>query len=130
MERALTDLPEPLSPTMRQRLSLVQFERDAAHGVGRPLADLKINGEIFDLEEGRAHRPSFLGLKASRTASPTKTSSDNSTAMVKKPVRPSQGACRLALPCASSAPSEGEPGGRPKPRKVERRQAGDAAEQR
>ena len=38
-------------------------------------------------------------------------------AMTKKPVRPSQGACRLALPCARSSPSEGEPGGRPKPRK-------------
>ena len=48
---------------------------------------------------------------------------------MKKPVRPSHGAWRLALPCASSSPSEGEPGGRPKPRKssavsviIERRQ--------
>ena len=39
------------------------------------------------------------------------------TARTKKAVRPSQGACRLFLPCASSSPSEGEPGGRPKPRK-------------
>ena len=30
---------------------------------------------------------------------------------------PSHGACRLALPCASNSPSDGEPGGRPKPRK-------------
>src|SRR5665213_3382536 len=35
----------------------------------------------------------------------------------KKPVRPSQGACTLDLPCDSNSPSEGEPGGRPKPRK-------------
>ena len=35
----------------------------------------------------------------------------------KKPVRPSHGAWRLFLPCARSSPSEGEPGGRPKPRK-------------
>ncbi|GIS91334.1 MAG: hypothetical protein CM1200mP20_13750 [Pseudomonadota bacterium] len=34
-----------------------------------------------------------------------------------KPVRPSQGACRLALPCPSSSPREAEPGGRPIPRK-------------
>ena len=37
--------------------------------------------------------------------------------MEKKPVRPSQGACTLALPWLSNSPSEGEPGGRPKPRK-------------
>lgn len=34
-----------------------------------------------------------------------------------KAVMPSQGACRLFLPCWTSSPSEGEPGGRPKPRK-------------
>ena len=37
--------------------------------------------------------------------------------MTTKPVMPSQGACRLFLPWASSSPSDGEPGGRPKPRK-------------
>jgi hypothetical protein len=37
--------------------------------------------------------------------------------MVKKAVRPSQGACRLDLPWAIISPSEGEPGGMPKPRK-------------
>ncbi len=35
----------------------------------------------------------------------------------RKPVMPSQGACRLFLPWAMSSPSEAEPGGRPKPRK-------------
>ena len=30
---------------------------------------------------------------------------------------PSQGACRLFLPWFTNSPSEGEPGGRPKPRK-------------
>ena len=39
-------------------------------------------------------------------------------ATVKNPVRPSHGAdCAASLPSASSSPSEGEPGGRPKPRK-------------
>ena len=37
--------------------------------------------------------------------------------MVKKPVRPNQGALRLALPCARTSPSEAEPGGKPIPRK-------------
>src|SRR3954471_12388461 len=38
-------------------------------------------------------------------------------ATAKKPVKPSHGACTLALPCDSSSPREGEPGGRPKPKK-------------
>src|SRR4051794_9855243 len=46
-----------------------------------------------------------------------KISSDNMIAIEKKPASPSHGACTLALPCDSSSPSEGEPGGRPKPRK-------------
>ncbi len=37
--------------------------------------------------------------------------------MTKKPVRPSQGAWMFSLPWASNSPSDGEPGGRPKPRK-------------
>src|SRR5205085_6688541 len=46
-----------------------------------------------------------------------KIKSDNMMATEKKPVKPSHGACTLALPCDSNSPSEGEPGGRPKPRK-------------
>ena len=39
------------------------------------------------------------------------------SAMTKNAVNPSHGACRLALPCASSSPSDAEPGGKPMPRK-------------
>src|ERR1700710_110260 len=46
-----------------------------------------------------------------------KISSDSMMATAKKPVNPSQGACTLALPCDSNSPSDGEPGGSPKPRK-------------
>ena len=46
-----------------------------------------------------------------------KISSDSMIATEKKPVKPSHGACTLALPCDSNSPSDGEPGGRPKPRK-------------
>src|SRR3954449_3080948 len=46
-----------------------------------------------------------------------KISSDSMMATEKKPVKPSQGACTLALPCDSNSPSDGEPGGNPKPRK-------------
>src|SRR5713226_6221732 len=57
------------------------------------------------------------GSNASRTASPIKISSDNMIATEKKPVKPSHGACTLPLACDSNSPSEGEPGGNPKPRK-------------
>src|SRR6185369_14696416 len=46
-----------------------------------------------------------------------KISNESMMATAKKPVKPSQGACTLALPCDSSSPSEGEPGGRPNPKK-------------
>src|ERR1051325_5707359 len=46
-----------------------------------------------------------------------KIRSDSMMATAKKPGKPSHGACTLALPCDSSSPSDGEPGGRPKPRK-------------
>src|SRR6185437_3010684 len=46
-----------------------------------------------------------------------KIRSDSMIASEKKPVRPSHGACTLAFPCDSSSPSDGEPGGKPKPRK-------------
>src|SRR3954469_16676984 len=46
-----------------------------------------------------------------------KINSDSMIATAKKPVKPSQGACTLALPCDNSSPKEGEPGGRPNPKK-------------
>src|SRR5438067_5127456 len=46
-----------------------------------------------------------------------KINNDSMIATAKKPVKPSHGACTLALPCDSNSPSDGEPGGRPKPRK-------------
>src|SRR6201985_635210 len=57
------------------------------------------------------------GSNASRTASPMKIKSDSMIATAKKPVKPSHGAWTLALPCDNNSPSEGEPGGNPKPRK-------------
>src|SRR5947207_14811228 len=63
------------------------------------------------------HRNVLRGSNASRTASPMKINSDSMIATEKKPVKPSHGACTLDLPCDSNSPSEGEPGGRPKPRK-------------
>src|SRR4051812_19569984 len=46
-----------------------------------------------------------------------KIKSDSMIATEKKPEKPSQGACTLDLPCDSSSPSDGEPGGSPNPRK-------------
>src|SRR3984957_14661903 len=55
------------------------------------------DGAIADREEGLSHRNVFRGSKASSTPSPMKINSDNISATVKKPVRPSHGACTLAL---------------------------------
>src|SRR5450631_701660 len=57
------------------------------------------------------------GSNASRTASPMKIKSESMIATEKKPAKPSHGACTLPLACDSNSPSEGEPGGNPKPRK-------------
>src|SRR5689334_11610159 len=46
-----------------------------------------------------------------------KINNDSMTDMVKKAVKPSHGAWRLFLPCEIISPSDGEPGGKPKPRK-------------
>src|SRR5690606_29777254 len=88
-------------------------------GVALAPAHLEADAEILDLEKRSlaAHVNVFRGSKASRTPSPMKIRSDSMIAIAKKPVRPSHGACTLALPCASNSPSEGEPGGKPKPRK-------------
>src|SRR5664279_4030041 len=63
------------------------------------------------------YRNVLRGSNASRTASPMKIRSDSMIATAKNPVKPSHGACTLALPCDSNSPSDGEPGGKPKPRK-------------
>src|SRR3954447_8986188 len=63
------------------------------------------------------HLNVLRGSKASRTPSPMKISSDSMIATEKNPVKPSHGACTLALPCDNSSPRDGEPGGNPKPRK-------------
>src|SRR5690606_14522822 len=97
----------------RQRFARRDVKADPAH---RRMS-AKAHRQVADRKQRRAHAKVFRGSKASRTASPINTSRVSISAMVKKPVRPSQGACKLFLPCASNSPSEGEPGGRPKPRK-------------
>src|SRR5690606_32830926 len=81
----------------------------------RRLAGAETDAQVADLQP--AHCRYFLGSKASRTASPIKISSDRISASDTNALMPSQGACRLALPWPSSSPSDGEPGGRPKPMK-------------
>src|SRR3546814_8992925 len=91
---------------------------DRRHGAPR---HREVDGQVLDGQKNLfAHRRVpciFRGSKASRAASPMNTISDNRSASTQKAVMPSQGACRFSLPCLSNSPSEGEPGGRPKPRK-------------
>src|SRR5947208_10997341 len=46
-----------------------------------------------------------------------KSGRDSMSGAEENPAKPSHGACKLGLPCDNNSPSEGEPGGRPKPRK-------------
>src|SRR5579862_1455545 len=102
----------------RHALAFGDVEGDAVDRERFAPAGAKGDGKIADAEaEIAAHANVFRGSNASRTASPMKINSDSISATVKKPVRPSHGACTLALACDRSSPSDGEPGGRPKPRK-------------
>src|ERR1700688_661013 len=104
----------------RQCFAFGDVERHAVDRQHLALAGAEGDREIAHGQKffaRRAHRNVFRGSKASRTASPTKINSESISAMLKNPVRPNHGACTFALPWLSNSPSEGEPGGSPKPRK-------------
>ena len=80
------------------------------HAANRRALSPIIIAAVVDLTPAtgdRAH-PRCLGSSASRTASPTKISSDNISATRMKPDNPSHGASRYFLPWSSSSPSEGD----------------------
>src|SRR5207249_8980073 len=108
-------LPRAAFAHERHRRPALDVEGDVAHRLHLRAFHGERDGEIAHGEQ--RHQRTFRGSKASRTASPTKMSSVSITASTTKPVSPSQGACRFALPWARTSPSEAEPGGRPKPRK-------------
>src|SRR5690606_37403552 len=99
-----------------QRMHASLANRQADLVDGRLCLARERDTELTDFQH-LAHDRYFLGSKASRTASPIKISSVSRIESEKKALMPSQGACRLALPWPSNSPSEGDPGGRPKPRK-------------
>ena len=59
----------------------------------------------------------FRGSSASRMASPMKIASDRMMDTEIKPEMPSQGASRCFFPSSRSSPSDGDPGGIPRPKK-------------
>src|SRR5690606_12936106 len=74
-------------------------------------------GKAADREKGLPQRKVSLGSNASRTPSPTNISSESMVERLRQPVMPSQAARRCRWPWRRSSPSDGEPGGMPKPRK-------------
>ena len=101
----------------RHGLALGDIEGDVVDRDRLAAALAEGDAEVLDAEQGRfAHLNVLRGSKASRVASPTKTSSDSISEMTTNPDMPSQGALRLRCACFSNSPSEAEPGGRPKPR--------------
>src|SRR5579862_4997744 len=101
----------------RQRFAAIEGKGNAFYRFDRRRAAPAGEGdaEVANFEE--AHGVTLRGSKASRTASPMKIKRLSMIASTKKAVRPSHGACRLALPWANNSPSDAEPGGRPNPRK-------------
>src|SRR5882757_11335712 len=123
-DSALTDFPEPDSPT-----SATHSPRLMENEMRSTATDAFL-GWWNDTERSRTSSSGWLmasmqkpyrnvlrGSKASRTPSPMKINSDSMIATEKNPVKPSHGACTLALPCDSNSPSDGEPGGNPKPKR-------------
>jgi hypothetical protein len=101
IDSAVTDLPEPDSPTSASVSPRFDLERDALDRVGDIATLAEIHRQVGHLQQcfmRLAHANVFLGSNESRTASPMNTSSDSMTDTTAKPVSPSQGACRLALP--------------------------------
>src|SRR5713226_9100617 len=96
---------------------MIDRDRDAAGLMKRYRQIADIEQGLVDGIHAGPYRNVLRGSNASRTASPMKISNDSMMATAKKPVKPSHGAWTLALPCDSNSPSDGEPGGRPKPRK-------------
>src|SRR5208282_6031228 len=102
-----------------QRAAFLKPERDAVDD-NSALASLREGDrQVAHVNEGRdaAHENVFLGSKASRTASPMKMSSESISAVTAKAESPIHGADRLDLPWSNSSPTEGEPGGMPRPKK-------------
>ena len=82
-----------------QRHGLAAFEVEGRAADGFDIVfvlEVKTNPQIFDLQQ--AHVPSFpcvlRGSKASRTASPIKTSSESMVASAKKAVKPKKTATK------------------------------------
>src|SRR5580698_568682 len=125
IDNALTDFPEPDSPTSATHSPRLISNEMWSTATETPLGWWNATERSRTSSKGwlmasiafASYRNDLRGSNASRTASPMKIKSDSMMATAKKPVKPSHGACTLALPCDSSSPSDGEPGGSPKPRK-------------
>ena len=121
----MTLLPEPLSPTSA-RVSPRSSENDRPLDRldrRRPAAAGEGDTEIADFEKRLRHRAvahkhhlARVERVAHRLTDKDQQAQHHRQHEERRSV-PSQGACRLALPCASISPSDGEPGGKPKPRK-------------
>ena len=117
---AVTVLPEPDSPTRASFSPSRDAEIDAVHD----LLVAEGDAQLADVEQ-LFHVLAFRGSSASRSASPMNVSSSRvtiSTANVESEIHQ---ASRLALPWFSNSPSEGVPGGTPRPEEVQRGQRQD-----
>ena len=133
IESAVTDLPEPLSPTSATvSPRSISNETPRTASTTRP-PRVEVHGEIVDRRAARSRRLS----RARRSSLPAagrrrrccadrrrrarlrrrRSAATACRAITTKPESPSHGAVRLFLPWFRISPSDGEPAGRPKPRK-------------
>src|SRR5665647_3739090 len=90
-----------------------KFRRQAALRRNSPLG-----GQRSTRSDKRGgHFSAFRGSSASRKASPMKVSSSKVSTSTQKVASEIHQASMLFLPCDSSSPSDGVPGGTPRPRK-------------
>ncbi len=79
---AVTDLPQPDSPTMASTSPFLQMKIDSPHGLDFPRISVERNFQVFYFKYSFAHRipPSlthFFGSRASRRPSPNKLKHNN-----------------------------------------------------
>ncbi len=77
IDRAVTDLPHPLSPTTPSVSPLCDGERHILDGAQQPLFEVVVRRQVADLEE-RAHAK---GSTMSRNPSPRKLNASTVTRM-------------------------------------------------
>ena len=78
----MTDLPEPDSPTMPERLAALEIEADAVDRLDDAVFGLEVGLQVADRQQGAHDVRRVCGSSASRRPSPRKLSENSVSAIV------------------------------------------------